>query len=1479
MPKQVIPFTGFDQVGVIKDTPPVALPPNAFSDCRNIRFKDGAVRKMEGEVNIFPNLFDTGTVSYDESTLKYIVWWPNPNLVDSNQGYYLIIKEETRNDAQVDVAYLAAPGDTALSQKGIFSIDPTNSFSWQHTFFQGGFAIVINNGIDAPHYILDEDGNESINDVPDFAELPGWQSYNVNDVTISDTFFQATDLPEFILPEAVDFTTHRIIVTLNSFPITVTAADTDFSDVRYTESGEEPRIVILSSRLGVQAQVTIQVQQLSPVVVRAGVIRSFGDFLVAGNLIERDETTDAVVRNLAGIVRTSDVAAPGSIPNNWNPFAGGVSTADEFILTATGVVQDMAELQGSLYIYANNAISVMRQTGNAQIPLAVTPVTESYGAQTTNAVLEFDGRHFIVGSQDIYLFAGHPGSIKSVSDQRVRRYFFDRLNPLHNQRLFTLRYTQRDEIWICYPTTASLQGECDEALIWNYRQDVWTIRDLTAVVAGDVGPLPGGGLPTSSSSFSGNSGDNGEISGGIPTVHTIAFDGTDPINISNEHSGVASEFNIEVNNLPDFESSASSFVLTFGEDFDSGPTSGVDSTGDTLDDVDHDTAAVNVTVQLLNSSVMDSSVTVALPRFLTVDKNWSADQIYFSGVGVEGDADYYPGQRVIDDNAGGTPTVYRVLPRGDGSLPGHFYAPDELGDMFGDESEQRYQDAFDLTGVRPRDLVTGATYGTVPGDGGSGNAVSALQARWESLGPVSTHGWTVADVATMVQESLEADSGFTTYFETQKLDVTDGNLIIEAREDSGVGTFPTYDGVSIEFSFPDLNNALNSPEDTNGGNITDLGQAVNPNPGVAQGGSLLIGLEVRERSYLPFDEENPTTTGRYAETGGDNPILDRVIVGFNESFSGSSINEDIAALIREGVERDPTGFWTVSGVDNNINLVSVVPGNYAVTLTVTPPTGVAISQENNFTLTETAGARATTGDNSITPDLPRFLVTPPGGDMERPAGYFAPVSAATSTSRGEILDAILDEAVMVYTNWEVTNSDDTTVTLTTIDDDSDELPASLRQADRPVQGTWTVTEVAPGNTINVGVSQGIPTGTSQEMTTGRFSLASTPSYLGILVSNPTTPSGLEFLVLEAGDPDAVSVQDAINSWIPTIQNSIPRISLLARTGGFFLQPANYDNLANFVLTVRVNDTPANAEWIYRLATDRVNIDDPAIQAFDNYDDVPEEMRVTINSGSNVPLFINGAEEDNVYDADNIPAPTDTTYLRSGGPLKVAQSSGSLATLRLTNETTLIFDIFRPWPKNEVNFNLEYPILANVFLSQDEGGVFRRLNKITGADVGWSKPMYLFAPRTTTEDLTNFTEMVDPDTDDFPMSYTSYIERVQLALTPEFDTEELVSIALWADGTTPEFLRGTQLYNQLDIQVQNTNYPGEITSFSGEIASDNKFNVSDDYKADMRVHGRFLNYRITDGSEIDPEGTDITLSHQAQWNVSGMQAEIMKGGKR
>ena len=573
---QVQPITDLDQFGVIYDRPAASLPPNAFSDALNVRFRDGTVRKMMGEVNLFPNIFDDPdnqiggiNANYDGSILKYACFWPNPNLIGGNSGYYIVITEETRLVAddtvpgpgnvdpvhQRDVVYLVSVDGSSKVEKGVFSF--TTIGQWHHTFFQGGFAVVINNTLDAPQYILDLEDNTDINAVPSFSQLPGWESYNVNEVILQDTFNPNEDSYIFDLGQNVDFNNFEVLVSRirNTDPSTVidltasgdtgvdgTPNNPSWTPPAFTTIGATPwtvadqyqifldnstntTVLNFPSNLSVGTgsdTVTVTVRSRNAVTCRAGVIRAFGDFLIAGNLTERDENDEnIIIRSLPGVIRTSDVAKPGSIPNNWNPFAAGVSTADEYVISDTSPVTDMAEMQGNMYVYSADSVSAVRLTGNVAIPISVTPVADDFGCQTREGVVEFDGKHFVVGSRDMYLFGGNPGSTESVANDRIRRYFFNNLNPAFNDSVFAFDNTQQDEVWVCFPNRDSADGTCNEALIWSYRNNTWTRRELRGVVSGNLGLIPGGGLPQSALTMTGTSGSNGVINVGSYEVRVM----------------------------------------------------------------------------------------------------------------------------------------------------------------------------------------------------------------------------------------------------------------------------------------------------------------------------------------------------------------------------------------------------------------------------------------------------------------------------------------------------------------------------------------------------------------------------------------------------------------------------------------------------------------------------------------------------------------------------------------------------------------------------------------------------------------------------------------------------------------------------------------------------------------------------------------------------------------------------------------------
>jgi len=142
-----------------------------------------------------------------------------------------------------------------------------------------------------------------------------------------------------------------------------------------------------------------------------------------------------------------------------------------------------------MYIYTTDSIHAARLTGNALAPVSFSPVTKQYGCQTTDGVIEFDGKHLVVGSNDIYLFSGNPGNITSISDARVRDYFYKNYNAASINSLFILRNQANDEIWINYPKGTNTK--CTEALIYNYKLNNWTIRDLDNIVSGVIAPVKG----------------------------------------------------------------------------------------------------------------------------------------------------------------------------------------------------------------------------------------------------------------------------------------------------------------------------------------------------------------------------------------------------------------------------------------------------------------------------------------------------------------------------------------------------------------------------------------------------------------------------------------------------------------------------------------------------------------------------------------------------------------------------------------------------------------------------------------------------------------------------------------------------------------------------------------------------------------------------------------------------------------------------
>jgi hypothetical protein len=216
------------------------------------------------------------------------------------------------------------------------------------------------------------------------------------------------------------------------------------------------------------------------------------------------------------------------------------------------------------------------------------------------------------------------------------------------------------------------------------------------------------------------------------------------------------------------------------------------------------------------------------------------------------------------------------------------------------------------------------------------------------------------------------------------------------------------------------------------------------------------------------------------------------------------------------------------------------------------------------------------------------------------------------------------------------------------------------------------------------------------------------------------------------------------------------------------------------------------------------------------------------------------------------APTTTALTNAAEGTLVAAGSPTQSTTGTSISTT--FDIVRPWSNSQTNPNKIFPIFAES--GYTSGTLF---NRIRSADLGF----------------------------DFGGTpYISYAEREQLSITPNFDTETLSSIALWADGGTIATVGGEPQRATLQIRARSTNNPGELaylttpedntqTGSKANKLTVNDFTVASSYKTDIRITGRFLNYRVDDAAA--DTSSSYTGSNTKAWNISGMQLGVLKGG--
>ena len=1403
--------------GVVKDTPPIALAPNIFTDVRNVRFKDGAIRKMEGEL-LLNNIADELTGSLSHGKVRYFAVWQDPNLQPTG-CYYIFVVDLLNNNIIVGQKvyiqdHLGTKRDITPS-----TLNSGNGFTfstdgWMHTLFNGGFTFIINNGIEKPHYIKDTPGNTNINNIV-LAELPGWDSYNVAQTTHSDTF-STGDSNVFDLGQKVDFTANSISVTgtttknaqagspagsgtvngTNFVPGALpgsTPSVTGDNFQIYTDASTNTTVIVIGN-LSNGNTVTVDINSRNPVNVRCGVLEAFGNLLVAGDLTEID-TSGNTIRRLSGVVRTSDVAAPGALPINWNPFEAGASTADEFTLSETSQIQDMKPLQGNMYIYATDSIHAMRLTGNVNVPVSFAPVTDEYGALTKGAVKEYDGKHFVVGRNDIYVFQGNPSNIQTLSGGRVQTYFFDNLNPIHENQLMLMQNHLENEIWVCYPTLDSLGGELDEVLIWNYRDNTWTIRDLNGVMSGDMGPVKGGGVPSATVALTGNSGSFGYTNRGKKESVAVTINGKTP----RRTVGTKAKKTIAVASFTTFQTNIREVV-------------DLAITGDTGPNV----------VNQITTITFPSSATFAYDRTQSNYLDGGASAV-IKGSASHGIGDVsFPAVSILGTSQSNGATINMTTFVA--AIRDYINSNAALSDFTATASTNVLTLTSDVPGPRTFNTSTFAI---------SGGSTSNLTTNVTTTG-VGVYGIAanISPAISMRLQSAEA-SGIHAAIDQTIVLAKDKTAAADIRDDiiTKLQALSQFNGnsssiYSVAASGNNVRLTSRIGANHNPITVTFLTSSGGTNYSeTAFGGNLNSSVTV-STAGVDNSQNVITLTVTFPDASTQSKILDG-------QFTRANIVSEVAGLINAG-----SGFTTATStglVTATASAVGIITNNFSVALTCAGslPTGFTNS---TFTAAQTrAGVAAanTTDSVTLTPPLGNAITVNFNDTSAYPA--FDPDGSQTTA---EVT------AIQIATALQAAHTDTTHFTVTR----NNAVLTFLATSRKAISGNfaYTVTEGASRTgTLLTGL---ITNSTGSDIaTTEGVDIAYARGTRVTLSANTASGSSVLFDKHYGEGPGRLLDPTFVKAANDSDYGQTSHSSNSAYLAAYY----NTDATQNSTELAKPNGAVQNMQQaLLDILTALTN--NALLSLTPDSSSSPTNIVIAPSQFSSTANFITAFAPVTEVVASRV-APTTTNLTNAAEGTAVSDTAPTFSTSGTSISTT--FDIIRPWESTKINATKIYPIL----LQSETASNGDITNRIRVADLGFT-----FAGT----------------------NYVSYFERIELSISPTFDTEQVNSMALWADGGSIEAVGGEPVRATLRIRARATNNPGQLSYLT--VAEDNTqsnakanklvvndFGVASNYKSDMRVFGRLINYRIDDAQAASAN----TAANNKAWNVSGLQLDIKKGGKR
>lgn len=205
-------------------------------------------------------------------------------------------------------------------------------------------------------------------------------------------------------------------------------------------------------------------------------IRSYKQFLVALDV------TKTGTRN-PYMVKWSHPAVVGAVPSSWDEMDTTKDAGEYELSDSGGWCLDGITLRDTFIIYKEDAIWGMQFVGGTKV-MRFFKIFDTIGALSRRCAVEFfNGKHFVFGTNDIIV---HDGQNKiSLLDDKLRKWWFNQINPTTYMRSFITIDNDFSEVWACAPTGSATLP--DKAVVWGWKDNTLTVRDLPSVAGSAIG--------------------------------------------------------------------------------------------------------------------------------------------------------------------------------------------------------------------------------------------------------------------------------------------------------------------------------------------------------------------------------------------------------------------------------------------------------------------------------------------------------------------------------------------------------------------------------------------------------------------------------------------------------------------------------------------------------------------------------------------------------------------------------------------------------------------------------------------------------------------------------------------------------------------------------------------------------------------------------------------------------------------------------